>query len=62
MKPDMTNLIEYIHVQKKVILRKLQGHTTVKDIPDHIRGQLYGELAGYNKILKKIEQERWQSG
>jgi len=35
--------------------KKLDVKTLVKAIPDHIRSHLLGEISGYDKVLKILE-------
>jgi hypothetical protein len=37
--------------------KKLDGKTLVKAIPDHIRSHLLGEISGYNKVIKILENK-----
>lgn len=36
---------------------KLFGRSVVKEIPEHIKAQLRGEISGYRKVLNFIGEE-----
>ena len=48
------DLVEEIERRRMINIRKLEGDTTVRAIPEYVKHRLMGELSAYDRLLKYI--------